>query len=72
MKMDRLLEIANEAGFMIEGDKAYVGDAFDSINDILKDFALMIIDECISECEYASDNDALKAAESIMEHFGVE
>jgi len=32
----------------------------------------MIIDECISECEYASDNDALKAAESIMEHFGVE
>jgi hypothetical protein len=72
MKMDRLLEIANEAGFMIEEDKAYVGNMFDSVNDILKDFALRIIDECIAECEYAFDNDALKAAESIMEHFGVE
>jgi hypothetical protein len=72
MKMDRLLEIANEAGFMVDRDKAYVYDMFDSVNDILKDFALRIIDECIAECEYASDNDALKAAESIMEHFGVE
>ena len=69
MKMNRLLEIANEAGFMIEGDKAYVGDMFDSVNDILKNFAELIVREC---ADVAADHDALDIYEEIREHFGVE
>jgi hypothetical protein len=74
MKMDRLLEIANEAGFMIEGDKAYVGDMFGSINDILRDFAELIIQECVevSDLALTEEYDTFLPSEMIAKHFNLE
>lgn len=40
-------DMAEEAGFVIEGDRIYVGDMFSSINDILDDFVDMIVTECM-------------------------
>jgi hypothetical protein len=61
-------ELAEKAYFLIENDKIFAPDGFDSINCELLYFAELIVKEC---AEVAADRDALDIYEEIREHFGV-
>ena len=69
-------EFADKAGFLIEGDQIYA-DSFDSINDILEEFAQLIIQECINQVGYFKDfgpdgAEGEWASDVLRSHFGVE
>jgi len=44
---ERIKELAKEAYFLVENDKVFAPDAFDSIDVELQDFAELIIQECM-------------------------
>ena len=67
--MEKIMkEFADKAGFLIEGDKIYA-DSFDSINNILEEFALMIIEKCGEIADNSVDHGIPSAY--IDEYFGV-
>ena len=69
-------ELAEKAYFLIENDKIFAPDAFDSINVELLDFAQLIIQECIDQVgyfEYGPDGEQSEFAMDVLRsHFGVE
>ncbi|CAB4131712.1 hypothetical protein UFOVP132_223 [uncultured Caudovirales phage] len=67
--MEKIInEFADEAGFLIEGDKIYA-DSFNSINDILEEFAKLIIEKCGDIADNSVDHGIPSAY--IDEYFGV-
>ena len=67
--MEKIInELADEAGFLIEGDKIYA-DSFNSINDILEEFAKLIIEKCGDIVDNSVDHGIPSAY--IDEYFGV-
>jgi hypothetical protein len=71
-------ELAEKAYFLIENDKIFAPDGFDSINYELLDFAQLIINECVGICMKEYDTGLEMApqasciAKQIKDHFGVE
>lgn len=73
----RLKELAEKAYFLIENDKIFAPDGFDSINYELLDFAQLIIQECINQVGYFKDfgpdgAEGEWASDVLRSHFGVE
>ena len=77
MMNERILELAEEAGFLTE-DGNFYADSFDAINYELLDFAQLIINECVRICMIEYDTGLEMApqapwiAKQIKDHFGVE
>ena len=71
-------ELAEKAYFLIENDKIFAPDGFDSINYELLDFAQLIIKECAEICMKEYDTGLEMApqapwiAKQIKDHFGVD
>ena len=71
-------ELAVKAYFVIENDKIFAPDGFDSINYELLDFAELIVRECAGICMIEYDTGLEMAprapwlAKQIKDHFGVE
>jgi hypothetical protein len=71
-------ELAEKAYFLIENDKIFAPDGFDSINYELLDFAQLIINECVGICMIEYDTGLEMApqapwiAKQIKDHFGVD
>ena len=47
--IEQVKELADKAGFYVEGDKIFSDDCFDSIDCELTNFANLIIQECIEQ-----------------------
>jgi len=68
---ERILELAEEAGFLTE-DGNFYADSFDAINDEVETFAELIIQECIrlgEESQYKCRTFPVSVA--IKDHFGI-
>lgn len=67
---ERLVEFAKESGWIILPNGDIVSPYMESceINDLLEDFALLVIREC---ADVAADHEALDIYEKILDHFGV-
>jgi hypothetical protein len=65
-----MLELAEQAGFMVEDDNIYVGDMFDCVASKLQFFAELIIAECGEVADNSVDHGIPSA--DIDKHFGVE
>jgi len=74
---ERILELAEEAGFLTE-DGNFYADSFDAINDEVEAFAQLIINECVGICMIEYDTGLEMApqapwiAKQIKDHFGVD
>ena len=66
---ERIKELAEQAGFIIENGKIYANECFHEITKDLEMIAELIVREC---AEVAADHDALDIYEEIRERFGVE
>ena len=77
MMNERILELAEEAGFLTE-DGNFYADSFDAINDEVEAFAQLIINECVGICMIEYDTGLEMApqapwiAKQIKDHFGVD
>lgn len=73
----RIIELADEAGFLTEDGNVYA-DSFDAINGVLVAFAELIVRECAEICMKEYDTGLEMApqapwiAKQIKDHFGVE
>lgn len=73
MMNERILELADQTGFIVEGNKIFSDDCFDAINDNLEEFALLIIQECIKisdDSQYSCRT--FPVSTSIKQHFGID
>jgi hypothetical protein len=68
---DRILELAQQAGFDIEALKMYPGGWPREDLLVLEDFAQLIMKECISACATDQLGKTASAEELIKRHFGV-
>ena len=65
-------ELAEKAYFLIENDKIFAPDGFDSINYELLDFAQLIINECAKVADDNFNKGFCPVGDYIKQHFGVE
>lgn len=73
MNNERLIELADKAGFLTE-DGNFYADSFDAINDEVEAFAELIIKEVLAAQErlIAEGHNAWHLNEPTRKHFGVE
>jgi hypothetical protein len=75
---ERIKELAEQAGFIIEDGEIYANECFHEITKDLEKFAELIVRECAGICmiEYDTGLDmapqAPWIAKQIKDHFGVE
>lgn len=62
--IEKLLEQCRIETYGVNGVLLEIG--FDA-----EKFAELIINECLNECHYACDNDAMQAENAIRNHFGI-
>lgn len=83
MMNDRIVQLAEQAGWFVDDGDIFADDCFDPVNTNLEKFAELIVRECIKICEDMDGVDNFKTymhprtprydcALEIKEHFGVE
>ena len=73
MNNERIIELADKAGFLTE-DGNFYADSFDAINDEIYAFAKLIIQECmeVSDLALGNEHDMFLPSEMIAKHFNLE
>jgi len=76
---ERILKLAEQAGFYVADGKIYIPSTSEEITTCQKNFAELIVRECIKICsdveadtEMNLSDGALVCMAEIKEHFGVE
>ena len=80
---ERILELAEESGFIVEDEEIYANELFHEITKDMEKFAELIIQECIAQVKLELNNRQLllsnppqnagvwDACNNIRRHFGV-
>jgi Na+-transporting NADH:ubiquinone oxidoreductase subunit NqrD len=72
MMNERILELAEESGFIVEDEEIYANELFHEITKDMEKFAELIIQECIrlgEESQYKCRTFPVSVA--IKDHFGI-
>jgi hypothetical protein len=73
MMNERILELAEESGFIVEDEEIYANELFHEITKDMEKFAELIIQECIrlgEESQYKCRTFPVSVA--IKDHFGLD
>ena len=72
MMNERIKELAAQAGFAVWGDAVFMYDPKVNNDNVVDNFAELIVQECIAQVRKDENGPAYEAAGRIAEHFGIE